>query len=195
MQLIEQDLKEWGVKVNTSLYIPYFNEYLNQYGIVTKNKLVAFFANLLHESGNLYYKQEIASGIAYENRADLGNTQKGDGVKFAGKAFAQITGRANFRAFTIWCRANIKDFGIDFEENPLALLLPKYCVLSAFWFWKVNNLDKYASKGDFINVCSIWNTGRIQNIDPKKAHTINGLSDRELKKDIISKWCDKNKII
>ena len=195
MKLTESDLKEWGVKVNTSSYIPYFNEYMTQFNILSKNRIVPFFSNLLHESGNLYYKQEIASGIAYEGRISLGNTQKGDGVKFRGISFAQITGRANFRAFTIWCKATIKDFSIDFEETPLALLLPKYCVLSAFWFWKVNKLEKYADMGDFKNVCSIWNTGRIQDPDPKKAHTINGLADRELKKDIITKWCDKNKII
>lgn len=192
MKLVEKDLKQWGVRINSRPYLPYFNQYLEDYGIISKNRLESFFSNLLHESGNLYYKQEIATGEAYEFRADLGNTQVGDGRKYRGISFAQITGRSNFRAFTKWCKLNIKDFNIDFEVTPLALLLPKYCVLSAFWFWKVNKLEQYADKGDFKNVCSIWNTGRIQN--PLKPHTINGLEDRLKKKDIITTWCIKNQI-
>lgn len=186
----EKDFIEWGIKPNIAkLYISFFNDYCFEFRVDTRNRILNFFSNLLHESGNLLYKEEIASGIAYEFRKDLGNVNKGDGVKFKGMAFAQITGRANYKAFTKWCKLNIEDFDIDFEITPKALLLPKYCVLSAFWFWKVNNLEKHT----FINVCSIWNTGRIQN--PLKPHKINGIEDRKLKYTIIEKWCIKNKII
>ena len=185
------DFKEWEVKVDMTLYIPYFNQYLKEFNINSKNKISSFFANLLHESGNFYYKEEIASGAVYEKRKNLGNINKGDGVKFKGLAFGQITGRANFKAFTEWCKNRIINFNLDFEQFPRDILKAQYCVLSSFWFWEVNNLDKYAET-DFINVCSIWNTGKIQS---KPAHTINGLDDRIKKFAIISNWCDKNKII
>jgi putative chitinase len=188
MQLTKQDFIDWGVKINIDVYLPYFNEYIFQFRVDTKDRLINFFSNLLHESGNLYYKEEITDGKYLENRIDLGNTQKGDGLKYSGKSYAQITGRANYKAFTKWCKLNIDDFDIDFEVTPKALLLPKYCVLSAFWFWKVNNLEKYS----FVNVCSIWNTGRTQN--PLRPHKINGIEDRKLKYAIIEKWCIKNKI-
>ena len=38
-------------------------------------------AQIGHESGGLRWMEEIASGSAYEGRADLGNTQPGDGVR------------------------------------------------------------------------------------------------------------------
>lgn len=189
--LKSSDFIEWGVKVSMDNYVPYFNLFLTEFNITTKNKICSLFSNLLHESGNFYYKEEIASGAAYENRKDLGNINKGDGIKYKGLTFAQITGRNNFKAFTKWCKLRYSDFSLDFEESPRATLLPKYCVLSSFWFWQVNNISKYAET-DFINVCSIWNTGRIQN--PKSPHKINGIQDRVDKYNIISKWCDKNKI-
>ena len=60
---------------------------------------VYFLGQVGHESAGLRYPMEIASGADYEWRADLGNTQSGDGVKFAGTGFIQVTGRANHQDF------------------------------------------------------------------------------------------------
>jgi len=60
---------------------------------------VYFLGQVGHESCGLRYPMEIASGVAYEGRTDLGNTQPGDGVKFAGTGFIQVTGRANHQDF------------------------------------------------------------------------------------------------
>ena len=54
-------------------------------------------ANILHETGNMRWMKELASGQAYENRSDLGNTQPGDGPRFKGSGVLQLTGRYNYR--------------------------------------------------------------------------------------------------
>ena len=60
---------------------------------------VYYLGQVGHESAGLRYPMEIASGADYEWRTDLGNNQAGDGVKFAGTGFIQVTGRANHQDF------------------------------------------------------------------------------------------------
>jgi putative chitinase len=54
-----------------------------------------FLAQVGHESGGFIYNEELASGEAYNGRADLGNTHPGDGPRFKGRGLIQLTGRAN----------------------------------------------------------------------------------------------------
>lgn len=48
------------------------------------NRAALFAAQIGHESVGLQYMEEIASGQAYEGRADLGNVHPGDGVRYKG---------------------------------------------------------------------------------------------------------------
>jgi predicted chitinase len=54
---------------------------------------------------------ELATGDAYEGRLDLGNTNPGDGRRFKGRGFVQITGRTNY---TKWG----KRLGLDLVGKP-----------------------------------------------------------------------------
>ena len=66
------------------IYLPFINEAMREFEISTYLRAAAFLAQLAHESAELRYFQELASGAAYEGRADLGNTHPGDGRKYKG---------------------------------------------------------------------------------------------------------------
>ena len=80
------------------LYAVPLSDAMAEYGIDTPARQAGFLAQIAHESGSLVYVEEIASGAAYEGRADLGNTEPGDGERYKGRGILQITGRANYRA-------------------------------------------------------------------------------------------------
>ncbi len=68
--------------------------------------------------------EEIASGAAYEGRKDLGNVNKGDGVRYKGRGPIQLTGRADDRKYG-------QELGIDFENNPAIVALPSVGMLGS----------------------------------------------------------------
>jgi hypothetical protein len=62
----------------------------------------------------------------YDGRKDLGNTQPGDGLRFKGRGFVQITGRTNYAKFS-------KILGVDLVKNPLLTLELENCVKILFY--------------------------------------------------------------
>lgn len=90
--------------------------------------------------------QEAIANRAYADRNGNGNVESGDGWRFRGRGLKQVTGRANYRAFT---EDHARMFGeqIDFEAEPDLLGTPRYAVRSALWFWHANNLFLFADTG------------------------------------------------
>lgn len=134
-------------------YLNSINVTMDKYGIDTPIRQACFLAQIMHESAGTYYTKELASGAAYEGRKDLGNTQPGDGVRFKGRGLIQITGRYNYSQMS-------KDFGVDFIVHPELLETPEWATESAGWFWKKNNLNKWADANDFDGVSDVINRGR-----------------------------------
>jgi putative chitinase len=82
--------------------------------------------------------QKIANKV-YANRMSNGDEASGDGYKFRGRGYIQLTGRANYTLFG-------KAIGEDVTGNP-DVVSGKYALLSAAWFWSNNGLNKLADGG------------------------------------------------
>ena len=86
-----------------------------QYGDDDPRKLAYILATAHHETGGFRYSREIwgptAAQNRYEGRADLGNVQAGDGKRFMGRGFVQLTGRRNYQDWS-------KRTGLDLLKEP-----------------------------------------------------------------------------
>ncbi len=133
-------------------YLPPLNAAMREFEINNPARRAAFLAQLAHESGELRYMEEIASGEAYEGRKDLGNTEPGDGKRFKGRGPIQLTGRSNYR------RAG-KALGLDLENHPTQAAEPKVGFRVAGWFWKTHDLNRLADEGDFKQITRRINGG------------------------------------
>jgi putative chitinase len=82
--------------------------------------------------------QKIANKV-YSNRMGNGTEASGDGYKFRGRGYIQLTGKDNYTAFG-------KSIGVDMTVNP-DLVASQYALLSAAWFFTKNGLHKMADGG------------------------------------------------
>ncbi|WP_341327491.1 glycoside hydrolase family 19 protein [Methylotuvimicrobium sp. KM2] len=98
--------------------------------------------------------QESIAEFMYGGRADLGNTQPGDGYKYRGRGFAQLTGRANYERIG-------KIIGEDLVNNPDLLLSdPEISARAAAAFHKSNSrLQKASKSGDVVAARRALNGG------------------------------------
>ena len=141
-------------------FLPYLNKYAQEFEINTPLRWAHYLAQIAHESGELRYTKEIASGKAYEGRKDLGNTQKGDGVRYKGRGLIQITGRANYNKYKGYC-------GYDVVSKPELLEKPLGATRSSMWYWKTHGLNELADEDNFLRITKKINGGT------------NGLESRE----------------
>lgn len=82
--------------------------------------------------------QKIANKV-YGNRMGNGPESSGEGFKFRGRGYIQLTGKENYTAFG-------KAIGVDIPNNP-DLVASTYALLSAAWFFTKNGLHRMADEG------------------------------------------------
>lgn len=133
------------------------------------NRIAMWLAQVGHESAGFNATEEYASGAAYEGRADLGNTQPGDGVRFKGRSWIQITGRNNYAAFSRWCSGKgLVPSPTEFVDNPNRLAELRWAGIGAAWYWTVarSDINALSDRQDLETVTRRINGGT------------NGLADR-----------------
>lgn len=152
------------------LYADALNDACEEFDIDTPQRQAAFLAQLAVESGELRYVCELASGEAYEGRADLGNIEPGDGVRFKGRGLIQITGRSNYAS----CGSAL---GLDLLADPELLESPANATRSAAWFWQSRGLNELADAENFRRI-----TIKINGAIAKHTHYEDRLAYWELAK-------------
>ena len=184
MIITEKNLIDSGCSKKLAPFLlPHFQEVCKKYEINTPIRFCTFISQLSHESGAFFYTQEIASGQAYEGRSDLGNHHKGDGVKFKGRGFIQITGRSNYQSLS-------NDLGIDLIAKPELLGAKninlcttdqmRLATLSAGWYWNKKRLNVLADKMNINLSINELNTLETFKLITKKINGgYNGLEDRK----------------
>ena len=125
------------------------------YDLTLPLRLCHFLAQGCHETdewktlveygGPAYFKR-------YDGRADLGNTEPGDGYRFRGRGFLQFTGRANYKTFGELAE-------MDLIGDPDRAADPATSVLLAGAYWQQRRINNYADENDLKGVTRKVNGG------------------------------------
>lgn len=167
-----------------------------KYEINTLNRIAGFMAQCGHESGdftimkeNLNYssqgllkvfgkyfdattaakyakKPEMIASRVYGNRMGNGPESTGDGFKFKGRGFIQLTGKDNYTAFA-------KSINKTLDETVVYLETFTGALESACWFWKSRNLNLTCDNDDIVSMTKKINGGTIGLDDRKARYTKN----------------------
>lgn len=159
-----------------------YKSLLNSYQVNTQLRIAHFMAQIEHESNlkpvsenlnysaeglmitfkkyfpnptmaNFYAKKPIKiANRVYADRMGNGNENSGDGYKFRGRGFIQITGKSNYLVLS-------KDTKINCYNNPDLLLEEANSMISALWFWQKNKLNDLADKNDIVGITKKINGG------------------------------------
>lgn len=147
-----------------------------KFGLDLPHRQTHFISQLCHENGGFRYDKEIWGNTPaqkrYDTRKDLGNTPAvdGDGKLYMGRSGIQLTGKANYQAFTKWVKAFVPE-APDFVKHPDLLNTDPYEGLVPIWYWSEGNptgqsLNRYADNNDLEMITRKINGG------------LNGLQDR-----------------
>lgn len=110
-----------------------------------------YFPTVASTTGYARNPAKIAAKV-YASRMGNGDEASGDGWKYRGRGYIQLTGKANYQSLTT-------DLGIDFISKPELLETIEYAALSAGWFWNKNGLNAFADKDDILSITKRINGG------------------------------------
>jgi putative chitinase len=105
-------------------------------------RIKEIFGSRIHQGEYDYYAydDEKLANRAYADRLGNGNESSGDGWKYRGRGYIQITGKDNYN-HAGFC------LGRNFLENP-DLVAQAYPLATAAWFFKYNDIWRVCDRGD-----------------------------------------------
>jgi putative chitinase len=132
-----------------------FSENLNYSAKALNAVFGKYFARAGRDAEEYHRQPEKIANVVYANRMDNGDTDSGDGWRYRGRGPIQLTGKANYTAFS-------EDMDVDAVDNPDIVSEDKEVALkSAIWFWNKNGLNRYADSGDIKTMTKRINGGYI----------------------------------
>lgn len=142
------------------LYWPKLAEQLGNASIYDRWTAIAVLGTIAVEVGSRFEPiPEYASGAEYEGRADLGNTQPGDGRRFKGRGFVQLTGRANYRTYSAKLDELWGDGAPDLEANPDDALDPDVSAAVMAIYFRDHGIPSMAAAGNWAGIRRAVNGG------------------------------------
>lgn len=131
-------------------------EWMPHADINTLFRAAHFLAQAAHETDQFRTLHEYwgptPAQRRYEGRADLGNSQPGDGYRYRGRGIFQLTGRFNYRQIG-------EALKLDLENNPALAAEAAVSVQIACYYWKVRDLNKLADADDVREITKKINGG------------------------------------
>lgn len=93
-------------------------------------------------------EQQAIANRAYANRNGNGNIASGDGWRYRGKGYLQLTGRGNFQSVQTEMDRKFPGSGVDIMADGDQILGPRGGMISAMGFWTSNGLNEVADRGE-----------------------------------------------
>ena len=139
------------------------NRCLQEWDIVSPVRIRHFLSQTAHESGGGKWKKELSDGWYLEGRTDIGNTQPGDGPKFKGAGYIQLTGRANYQDFSNWKQDDPKIMSIGCNH-----VAEEYPFTSAGFWWTNNNMNALCDTNPSVEQVTLRVNGGYNGLDDRK---------------------------
>lgn len=151
--------------------LPRLVDCLHDCDCTTIDRRAMWFAQVFHESGGLFYTEEIASGDAYDTRTDLGNTPQvdGDGRLYKGRSFIQVTGKNNYAKLSGWAFDNGHvPTRTWFLDHPDTLDDDQYAFLGVTWYWTTQRPMNAAADARNLELATRYVNGGQNGIDDRR---------------------------
>ena len=162
----DEQMKKMGW---TNYNLDDLNNCLNKFQINTPARIRHFISQCSHESACGRYIQELgweSYCSKYDGRKDLGNTQPGDGCRFKGAGYIQLTGRYYYQKFANYMRDNRIMEGANYvsQNYPWSF--------SGFW-WYNNDMNSLCDRNATVEqICKKVSGGCTMQSNIKKYYKL-----------------------